>query len=107
MCVSDLVCYIEFLLEEEECLVKHAKCITAAMAAAHAAAEARNLEIYKESRHFEMGHLERKRMFEVSVEPQDFAQEKLHKLKSVTSSSYYDFHNEYEIPFYGTHDHEE
>ncbi|KAE8770465.1 gag-pol polyprotein [Hordeum vulgare] len=34
-------------------------------------------------------------------------QEKLHKLKSVTSTSYYDFDIDFEIPFYGTHDLEE
>ena len=42
-CVSDLARYIEFLREEEEeCLVEHAKSLTAAVAAAHADAEARN-----------------------------------------------------------------
>ena len=37
------------------------------MAAAHAASEARNQEIYKENHHFKRGHLERHRAFEVSV----------------------------------------
>ena len=45
-CISDLVRYIEFLREEEERLVEHAKSLTAAVVAAHADAEARNLEIY-------------------------------------------------------------
>ena len=42
-CVSDLTRYIEFLWEEEERLVEHAKSLTAA----HADAEARNQEIYE------------------------------------------------------------
>ena len=41
-CVSDLARYTEFLWEEEECLVEHAKSLTAVMATAHAALEARN-----------------------------------------------------------------
>ena len=41
-CVSDLVRYTEFLREEEESLVEHAKSHTAVVAAAHAASEARN-----------------------------------------------------------------
>ena len=41
-CVSDLARYIEFLREEEERLVEHTKSLTAAVAAAHADAEARN-----------------------------------------------------------------
>ena len=41
-CVSDLARYIEFLREEEERLVKHAKSLAAAVAGAHADAEARN-----------------------------------------------------------------
>ena len=44
-CVSDLARYIEFPWEEEEHLIKHAKSLTAAVAAAHAASEARNQEI--------------------------------------------------------------
>ena len=66
-CVSDLARYIEFLQEEEERLIEHAKSLTAAMAAAHAASEARNQEIYEENHRFERGRLERQRAFEVSV----------------------------------------
>ena len=66
-CVSELAHYIEFLQEEEERLVKHAKSLTAAMAVAHAASEARNQEIYEENNRFERGRLERRRSFEVSV----------------------------------------
>jgi hypothetical protein len=39
--------------------------------------------------------------------PQDYAQEKLPKLKSVTSTSYYDLDTDHELPFYGTQDPEE
>jgi hypothetical protein len=39
--------------------------------------------------------------------PQDYAQEKHPKLNSVTSTSYYDFNIDHEIPFYGSHDPEE
>jgi hypothetical protein len=47
MSISDLAaCYIEFLWEEEERLVEHAKHLTAAVAAGEAAAVARNAEIY-------------------------------------------------------------
>ena len=35
-CGSDLVCYIEFLREEEERLVEHAKSLTVAVATTHA-----------------------------------------------------------------------
>ena len=66
-CVSDLARYTEFLWEEEERLVEHAKSLTAAVAATYAASEARNQEIYKENHHFERGRLERQRAFEVSV----------------------------------------
>ena len=66
-CISDLACYIEFLSEEEERLVEHAKSLTAAVAAAHADVEARNQEIYEQSGRFERGRLERQRAFEVSV----------------------------------------
>ena len=62
-CVSDLARYIEFLREEEERLVEHAKSLTAAVAAAHAATEARNQEIYEENHHFERDRLERQRAF--------------------------------------------
>ena len=41
-CVSDLARYIDFLQEEEECLVEHAKSLTVAMAAVHTTSEARN-----------------------------------------------------------------
>ena len=40
-------------------------------------------------------------------EPQAYAQEKLPKLKSATSTSYNDLDNDHEIPFYGTQDPEE
>ena len=39
--------------------------------------------------------------------PQDYAQEKLPKLKSATSTSYYDLDTDNEIPFYGTQEPEE
>ena len=39
--------------------------------------------------------------------PHDYGQEKLPKLKSNTSTSYFDFDNADEIPFFGTHDPEE
>ena len=40
-------------------------------------------------------------------EPQGYAQEKLPKLKSATSTSYYDLDTDHEIPFYGTQEPEE
>ena len=46
-CVSDLARYTEFLREEEERLVEHAKSHTTAVAATHTNAEARNQEIYE------------------------------------------------------------
>ena len=52
-CISDLARYIEFLREEEERLVEHAKSLT------DAASEARNQEIYEENHRFERGRLER------------------------------------------------
>ena len=39
--------------------------------------------------------------------PQDYAQEKLPKLKSATSTSYYDLDIDHMIPFYGTQESEE
>jgi hypothetical protein len=67
--ISDLATrYIEFLWEEEERLVEHAKCLTAAVAIAEAAAVARNAEIYKESCRFERDHLERQRAFELAID---------------------------------------
>ena len=39
--------------------------------------------------------------------PQDYAQEKLPKLKSATSTSYYDLDIDHAIPFYGTQEPEE
>ena len=66
-CDSDLARYTEFLREEEERLVEHAKSRTAAVAAAHAASEVRNQEIYEENHRFERGHLEQLRAFEASV----------------------------------------
>ena len=65
-CVSDLVRYTEFLREEEERLVEHAKSLTTAVAAAHAASEARNQEIYEQSGRFERDHLERQWAFELA-----------------------------------------
>ena len=54
-CDSDLASYTEFLREEEEeRLVEHAKSLTAAMATAHADAEARNQEIYEQSDRFKI-----------------------------------------------------
>ena len=66
-CGSDLARYVEFLWEEEERLVEHAKSLTTAVAAAHVDAEARNQEIYEQSGRFERVRLERQRAFEVSV----------------------------------------
>ena len=66
-CDSDLARYTEFLWEEEERLVEHAKSLTAAVAAAHAASEARNQEIYEENHRFQRGRLEWQRVFKVSV----------------------------------------
>ena len=65
-CISDLVRYIEFLWEEEEHLVEHAKSLTAAVAGARADAEARNQEIYEQSGRFERDHLERQWAFELA-----------------------------------------
>ena len=63
-CVSDLARYTEFLREEEEeRLVEHAKSLTAAVDAAHAASEARNQEIYEENHRFERDRLERQWAF--------------------------------------------
>ena len=66
-CDSDLASYTEFLREEEERLVEHAKSLTTTVSAARAASEARNQEIYGENHHFERGRLERQRALEVSV----------------------------------------
>lgn len=57
-CITDLARYTEFLREEEERLVEHTKSLTAAMAATHAASEARNQEIYEENHRFKRGRLE-------------------------------------------------
>ena len=65
-CGSDLACYIEFLREEEERLVEHAKGLTAVVAAAHADAEARNQEIYEQFGRFERDRLERLWAFELA-----------------------------------------
>ena len=64
-CVSDLACYTEFLWEEKERLVEHAKSLTAVVAAAHADAKARNQEIYEQSGRFERDRLERQWAFEL------------------------------------------
>jgi phage shock protein A len=64
ICISDLACYIELLQEEEECLVKHAKRLSAAMASAETTAVALNAELYAESRRFEQ---ERQRAYELGV----------------------------------------
>ena len=61
-CVSNLARYIEFLREEQERLVEHAKSLTAA----HADAEARNQEIYEQSGRFERDRLERQWAFELA-----------------------------------------
>ena len=66
-CDNDLARYAEFLREEEERLVEHAKSLTAAVAAAHATSEVKNQEIYEENHRFERGRLERQRAFEASV----------------------------------------
>ena len=66
-CDSDLARYTEFLREEEERLVEHAKSLTTDVAAAHATSEARNQEIYEENHRFERGHLERQRALEARV----------------------------------------
>ena len=66
-CGRDLARYIEFMRDDEERLFQHAKSLTAAMAVAHTASEARNQEIYEENHRFERGHLERQRVFEASV----------------------------------------
>ena len=65
-CVSDLARYIEFLWDEEERLVEHAKSLTAVVASAHADAEARNQEIYKQSSRSERDRLERQWAFELA-----------------------------------------
>ena len=67
MCDNDLMRYTEFLREDEERLVEHAKSLSIAVVAAHAASEARNQEIYEENHRFERGRLERQRAFEASV----------------------------------------
>ena len=64
-CISDLTRYIEFL-REEECLVEHAKRLTATVPAAHADAEARNQEIYEQSGRFERDRLEQQWVFELA-----------------------------------------
>lgn len=70
-CVSDLARYIQFLWEEEEeRLVEHAKSLTAAVAAAHADADARNKEIYEQSGRFERDRLERQWVFELASVPE-------------------------------------
>ena len=66
-CINDLARYTEFLREEEERLVEHAKSLTAVAAPTHAASEARNQEIYEENHRFERGLTEWQRAFEVSV----------------------------------------
>ena len=53
-------------MEEEERLIEHAKSLTAAVAAAHVDAEARNQEIYKQSGRFERDHLVRQCAFELA-----------------------------------------
>ena len=68
MCISDLAaCYIEFLGEDEELLVKHAKRLTTTVATAEAATVARNVKIYEDTRCFERDRLERQRVFELGV----------------------------------------
>ena len=65
-CVSDPARYIEFLREEEECLVEHAKSLTTTVAVAHADAKTRNQEIYEQSDRFERDRLERQWAFELA-----------------------------------------
>ena len=64
-CISDLSHYNEFLWEEEEHLIEHAKSLTTAVAAAHANAEARNQEIYEQFGRFKRDRLERHWAFEL------------------------------------------
>ena len=87
-CIIGLACYIEFLREEEERLVEHAKSLTAAVATAHADAEARNQEIYEQSGRFERDRLERQWAFELAsvVERAAAAGTVLH-LSSLSASS--------------------
>ena len=88
-CVSDLARYTEFLREEEERLVEHAKSLTAAVAAAHANAEARNHESYEQSGRFERDRLERQWAFELAsvAERAAVADTVLHLSSSSASSS--------------------
>ena len=65
-CASDLARYIEFLREEEERLLEHAKSLTVAVAVAHVDVEARNQEIYEQSGCFERDRLERQWAFELA-----------------------------------------
>ena len=89
-CVSDLACYTEFLREEEERLVEHAKSLTAAMAVAHADAEARDQEIYEQSGRFERDRLEQQWAFELAsvAERAAAAGTVLHLSNSTVGSSY-------------------
>ena len=65
-CVSDLARYTEFLQEEEERLIEHAKSLTTTVVAAHATSEARNQEIYEQSSRFYRDRLERQWVFELA-----------------------------------------
>ena len=87
--VSDLARYTEFLREEEERLVEHAKSLTAAVAVAHTDAEARNQEIYEQSGRFERDRLERQWVFELAsiVERATAAGTVLHLSSSLVGSS--------------------
>mgnify|MGYP005850208303 CR=1 FL=1 len=88
-CVSDLALYIEFLREEEERLVEHAKSLTIAVATAHAGGEARNQEIYEQSGRFERDRLERQWVFELAsiAERATMADTVLHLSNSSVGSS--------------------
>ena len=65
-CVTDLARYTEFLWQEEERLVEHAKSLTIVVAATHTDTEVRNQEIYEQSSHFERDRLERQWAFELA-----------------------------------------
>ena len=71
----------------QERLVKHAKSLTATVAAAHAASDVRNQEIYEENHCFARGRLERQRVFEVSVAEGAAAADTVLQLSSSTVGS--------------------
>ena len=89
-CVSDFARYIEFLREEEERLVEHAKILTAAVVAAYGDVEARNQEIYEQFGRFERDRLEQQWAFELAsvAERAAAAGTVLHLSNSTVGSSY-------------------